>query len=246
MRFCVCVPCRVLHDLGEHKQTMIAAGRPHAAVYIMDPQEPPELEVPAADDEGDDAGDDDDGGEDAGAAIAAAIAAAVGAGAARAAAADAAAAAAAAAGVAPAPHPAAAAAAAAVAAEASAHAYQARLQEEGRAPYRQVQLLGEPVRPTAETPEQLQAVRIPILRMERRLVPLLGGQLVPDPDLPPRLVEGAPLFLAVPPRMPSAAGGRRFPLMFLSRTNLVSCASWQLAAAGVADRPLAGDATCQA
>lgn len=229
------MPCRVLHELGEHKQMMIAAGRPHAAVYLMDPREPPQLEVPAADEEGDDdAMDDDDGGEDdAGAATAAAIAAAVGAAAARAAAADAAAAAAAATGIALAPQPAAAAAAAAVAAEAAAHAYQARLQEEGSAPYRQVQLLGEPVRTTAETPERLQAVRIPFLRMERRLVPLLGGQLVPDPDLPPRLVEGVPLFLAVPPRVPSACS-RRYPLMFLSRTNLVSCAaSRQLAAAAV-------------
>jgi hypothetical protein len=208
---------------------MIAAGRPHAAVYIMDPREPPQLDIPApaaaaaaaapaaaaaaaaADEEDIEA-----------IAVAAAIAAAVGADAARAAAVNAVVAAAAEFGVDPPAHPAATAAAAAVAAEAAAHAYQARLQEEGNSPYCQVQLLGEPVRPTAETPQQLQAVRIPIMKMERQAVPLGPfGQMIIDQESPPRLVEASPLFLAVPPVMPKT-DGRRFPLMFLSRTNLVS------------------------
>lgn len=200
--------CRVLHELGEHRQTMIAAGRPHAAVYAM-PQEPQAAQPAAA------------AAGDAGAAVGAAAAVAdnmlammdV------------------AVGVNPGgalpqaaglgmdddeEDEAAAAGGQVVVDPQDTEAFQAWLRD--NPPFQQLQLLAEPVPPTAETPETLQAVRVPIMALAHRLVPGVGGRLVPDREGLPVLRPIVPLFLAVPPPL-EPGSDKRYPLMFLSRTN---------------------------
>jgi hypothetical protein len=174
---------------------MIAAGRPQASVYIM-PQEPPALQVPApapaadANADGDDDDGDGDGDDDDNAA------------------AD---------GSAAAEAAAAAEEAAAAAAEAAADEHQQWLAD--NPPYQQLQLLGDTVLPTDSTPVQLSAVRVRIMELRRQLRPGFGGAVVVDDEAMPVLMEGKPLFFAVPPRKPAPHGDRLQPLMFLARTN---------------------------
>lgn len=193
--------CRALHQLGEHRQTMIAAGRGCAAVYAM-MEEPMGPQPPAAADNADGVAAANGNG-----AAAAAAPGGGGAGAgANAAQAD----------VGADGHAAAAAGGEAVVHDpADTDAFQQWLQ--GHPPYQQLQLLDQPVPPTADTPPQLGAVRVPLMALKRPVMINANGLLVPDPDAAPEVVAEDPLFLAVPPLKPGA--DRRYPLMFLSRTN---------------------------
>jgi len=164
---------RVLHELGEHHQLMIASGRREAAVYAMleEPEGPPQ--EPAA----------------AGAAAAAAHAAEDGP------------AAAAADGAAADGELEEAEEALGAANQQRAAAFQAWLQD--NPPYQQLQLLDQPVPPTESTPPQLGAVRIPQYKLGFPVVPVAGGVVMPDNGQVPCLAEARPLYLALPPVNPA-------------------------------------------